>query len=213
MTIEIKICGLKTTATVEAALVAGADLLGFVVFPRSPRNVTPAEAHSLSFSARGRAKIVALLVDPDDALLDIVVKTIAPDILQLHGHETPERCAAVKAKFKTSVMKAVGVSTAADLAEIATYRGVVDRILLDAKPPPESALPGGNGHTFDWALIADLGRTEPFMLSGGLNAFNVAHALHVTAAPAVDVSSGVETTPGVKSSELIRAFIKSVRSV
>lgn len=213
MPIEIKICGLKTTATVEAALVAGADLLGFVVFPRSPRNVTPAEAHSLSFSARGRAKIVALLVDPDDALLDIVVKTIAPDILQLHGHETPERCAAVKAKFKTSVMKAVGVSTAADLAEIATYRGVVDRILLDAKPPPESALPGGNGHTFDWALIADLGRTEPFMLSGGLNAFNVAHALQVTAAPAVDVSSGVETTPGVKSSELIRAFIKSVRSV
>lgn len=213
MTIEIKICGLKTTATVEAALVAGADLLGFVVFPRSPRNVTPAEAHTLSISARGRAKIVALLVDPDDALLDIVVKTIAPDILQLHGHETPERCAAVKAKFKTSVMKAVGVSTAADLAEIATYRGVVDRILLDAKPPPESALPGGNGHTFDWALIADLGRTEPFMLSGGLNAFNVAHALQVTAAPAVDVSSGVETTPGVKSSELIRAFIKSVRSV
>lgn len=213
MPIEIKICGLKTTATVEAALVAGADLLGFVVFPRSPRNVTPAEAHTLSFSARGRAKIVALLVDPDDALLDIVVKTIAPDILQLHGHETPERCAAVKAKFKTSVMKAVGVSTAADLAEIATYRGVVDRILLDAKPPPESALPGGNGHTFDWALIADLGRTEPFMLSGGLNAFNVAHALHVTAAPSVDVSSGVETTPGVKSSELIRAFIKSVRSV
>ncbi|MEQ1649192.1 MAG: phosphoribosylanthranilate isomerase [Hyphomicrobiaceae bacterium] len=213
MPIEIKICGLKTTATVEAALVAGADLLGFVVFPRSPRNVTPAEAHTLSISARGRAKIVALLVDPDDALLDIVVKTIAPDILQLHGHETPERCAAVKAKFKTSVMKAVGVSTAADLAEIATYRGVVDRILLDAKPPPESALPGGNGHTFDWALIADLGRTEPFMLSGGLNAFNVAHALQVTAAPAVDVSSGVETTPGVKSSELIRAFIKSVRSV
>lgn len=213
MSTEIKICGLKTAATVDAALVAAANLLGFVVFPRSPRNVTPAEAHSLSFPARGRAKIVTLLVDPDDDLLDIVVKTVAPDILQLHGHESPERCAAVKAKFNTPVLKALGISTAADLAVIAAYRGVADQILLDAKPPPESALPGGNGLTFDWALIAGRGRAEPFMLSGGLNAFNVAHALRVTAAPAVDVSSGVETTPGEKSSELIRAFIKAARSV
>ncbi len=211
MPLEIKICGLKTAPAVAAACASGADLLGFVVFPKSPRNVALADARDLAVEARGRAQIVALVVDADDALLDAVISTIMPDIIQLHGKETPARCNEIKGRHAVQVMKAIGVSTAADLQTIASYKDVADRILLDAKPPVVDGLPGGNGVTFDWNLIAGLGRSLPFMLSGGLTAANVAEAIHVTAAPAVDVSSGVETAPGAKSPDLIRAFIKAAR--
>jgi phosphoribosylanthranilate isomerase len=208
----VKICGLSTPETLEASLAAGADLIGLVHFPKSPRHVDLATGAALSRQARGRAERVALLVDPDDALVDAVTEAIDPDWLQLHGAESPERVALLRARTGRPVMKALGIATADDLARAARYAGTADRLLFDAKPAPGAALPGGNGHAFDWSLLAGAGRDSPFMLSGGLTPETVAEALAVTAARAVDVSSGVESSPGRKDPDRIAAFVAAARA-
>ena len=209
----IKICGLSTPETVSAALGAGADMIGFIFFAKSPRNVTVAQAAQLRQAAIGRAQAVAVTVDAPDGFLEDVVVNIKPDILQLHGHETPERVLEVKRRFGLPVMKAISVREAADLQQIAAYRGIADRFLLDAKAPLGSALPGGNGVTFDWKLLSLLDPRLNYMLSGGLNAGNAAEALSITHAPGLDVSSGVESAPGVKDVNLIRGFFAAVKGV
>ncbi|MDK9695742.1 MAG: phosphoribosylanthranilate isomerase [Siculibacillus sp.] len=213
MALEVKICGLKTEEAVDAALAAGADLLGFVFFPRSPRNVSLDEAVRLAERARGRTKIVALAVDPDDALVEAIAGRLAPDLLQLHGHETPDRVAEIAARGRLAIMKAIPVAEAADLAAVPPYVPHVARILFDAKPPrtPQS-LPGGNGLAFDWRLVRDLDPGRPVMLSGGLDAGNVAEAIAVTGVSAVDVSSGVESAPGIKDPVKIAAFVRNARA-
>ena len=205
----VKICGLSTPETLDAALEAGADQIGLVFFPKSPRYVSLDGARALADRARGRTEIVALTVEAADAELDIIVEAIRPDWLQLHGRETPERVAAVKARSGCRVMKAIGVATKADLAEAAIYVGAADRLLLDAKPPKGSVLPGGNGVAFDWSILHGFG--EPFMLSGGLSPDNVAVATRAARPAAVDVSSGVETAPGRKDPALIAAFVAAAR--
>jgi phosphoribosylanthranilate isomerase len=215
MAIDAKICGLKTEAAVAAALAGGASHLGFVFFPRSPRHVDVAEAARLAAPARGRAKVVALTVDATDELLQGIVAGLKPDLLQLHGAETPERAAGIRARFRLPVMKAIALATEADLAPVAGFRPHVDLFLFDAKPPPAlaGALPGGNGVAFDWRLVAGLDPGRPFMLSGGLDPVNVGRALALTGAKAVDVSSGVESAPGVKDPARIAAFLAAVAEV
>jgi len=211
MPLDIKICGLKTPEAVAAALDRGASHVGFIFFPKSPRNVSPELAGGLRQAARGRAKAVAVTVDASDAELDAIVAAMSPDMLQLHGRETPERVAEVKARFGLPVMKALSVSTAADLEPAKNYAGTADRLLLDAKAPKGSELPGGNGVTFDWTVLTDLPPGTDYLLSGGLNAGNVAEALRIARPPGLDVSSGVESSPGVKDVGLIRAFFDAVR--
>lgn len=211
MSIEIKICGLTTRQTVAAGLEASADMLGFVFFARSPRFVTVEDATNLAAPARGRARIVALTVDADDAALDAIVAALAPDLIQAHGRETPERCAAIGARTGVPVMKALGVAEAGDLAATPAYAGACARLLIDAKPPKGAALPGGNGVPFDWRLVAGFSPGVPWLLSGGLTPANVAEALALTGAPGVDVSSGVESAPGVKDPAQIAAFVKAAR--
>jgi phosphoribosylanthranilate isomerase len=208
----VKICGLSTSATLEAALAAGADMVGFVFFEKSPRHVSLAEARALGDRARGRAKLVALTVDAGDDALQGVVEALRPDMMQLHGKETPARVAAIAARFAVATMKAVGVATAADLAAARDYAGIADRILFDAKPPKDAKLPGGNGRAFDWRLLAGAGREPPYLLSGGLDADNVAEAIALSGATGVDVSSGVEGAPGVKDAAKIAAFIARART-
>ena len=210
---RIKICGLKTDAVMSAALDAGADDVGLVVFPPSPRNVSVSEAGRLAEIARGRARIVVLLVDAGDALIETVAKSVRPDLLQLHGSETPNRVADVKKRFGLPVMKAIKVATAADAEESLAFRGIADLILFDARPPKDADRPGGHGATFDWHALDAVKHQIDYMLSGGLTPANVADAIRATGAPAVDVSSGVETSPGVKDAELIRAFIQAVRAL
>ena len=176
MSLDIKICGLKTDDALAAALAGGASHVGFIFFPKSPRNIDPADAGRLRKAATGKAKAVAVTVDADDAALDAIVAAMSPDMLQLHGSETPERVAAVKARYGLPVMKAFSVREAADLDAIAAYRGVADRFLFDAKPPEGSELPGGNGVPFDWRLLAGLDAGVDYMLSGGLNAANIGEA-------------------------------------
>jgi len=212
MSLIVKICGLSRADTVEAALEAGADMLGFVFFPPSPRHLQLAAARELGARVAGRAAIVALTVDADDATLADVVAALSPDWLQLHGSETPERSAAVRARFGLPVMKAIGVSTAGDLAAISRYAGAVDRVLLDAKPPKEATRPGGNARAFDWTLLSGVPLPSGWMLSGGLDPANVADAIRLTGAPGVDVSSGVERSPGVKDAALIRDFVARARA-
>lgn len=213
MTPLVKICGLGTPDAVDAALAAGADMIGLVRFPKSPRHVGLEEGRALSARAKGKAARVALVVDADDAALEAVVAALDPDLIQLHGAETPERVAAIRARFGRPVMKAVGIADPADLDAIERYADVADRVLLDAKPPPRAeALPGGNGLAFDWRLVAGLDPQRPFMLSGGLSPETVAAAIELTGVRAVDVSSGVETRPGRKSPEKIAAFVKAARA-
>lgn len=209
---RVKICGLSTPETVEAALAAGADWIGLVHFPRSPRHVAFDQASHLSAQARGRAERVVLLVDPDDAVVRAAIEAVDPDLIQLHGRESPERVAAIRALAGRPVMKVIGVAARADLTAIPAYAGVADRILLDAKPPAGAALPGGNGHRFDWAILDGADLPAGTMLSGGLDAGNVGEALSRTGLGAVDVSSGVETAPGVKDPERIAAFVAAVRA-
>ncbi|GLK83253.1 phosphoribosylanthranilate isomerase [Ancylobacter defluvii] len=211
MAIEIKICGLKTPETLDAALAAGADMVGAVFFAPSPRHLDLATAAQLGARARGKAQIVALSVDADDAALADIIAALAPDALQLHGSETPERVAAVKARFGRPVWKAIGIAGPEDLAKLPAYAAVADRLLLDAKAPKGAALPGGNGVPFDWNLLAGLDLAKPFMLSGGLTPENVGQALAITRARAVDVSSGVESAPGVKDPARIAAFVRHAR--
>jgi phosphoribosylanthranilate isomerase len=197
---RVKICGLSNETSLAAALEAGADWIGLVHFPRSPRHVD-----------LGRAAVV-LLVDPDDALVAAAVEAIDPDLIQLHGRESPARVATIRAHASRPVMKALGVATQADLAVIPAYAAVADRILLDAKPPPDATLPGGNGRSFDWDILRAVDLPAGTMLSGGLDPSNVARALAQTGLGAVDVSSGVESAPGVKDAARIAAFVAAARA-
>ncbi len=212
MALDIKICGLKTDAALDAALSGGASDVGFIFFPKSPRYVDPAEAGRLRQAARGRARAVAVSVDASEAFLDEIVAGMQPDMLQLHGHETPERVAAVKKRYGLPVMKALPVSEAADLAAVGPYLGITDRFLFDARPPKDAVLPGGNGVAFDWRILADLDAGIDYMLSGGLSADNIGEALKLANPPGIDVSSGVERRPGVKEPALIEKFFRAVRA-
>lgn len=216
MPIDIKICGLKTFDALDAALGAGADMVGVVFFPKSPRNIDLAAAATLAERARGKAGVAALTVDADDALLEAIARTVKPDVFQLHGEESPERVAQIRAQLGIPVMKAIGIAGPADIAHALRYARAADRLLLDAKAPPDAAHPGGNGLVFDWNLIAasraSLDLAKPFMLSGGLTPENVAEAIGLTQTLAVDVSSGVESAPGVKDPARIVAFIQAARA-
>jgi phosphoribosylanthranilate isomerase len=207
---DIKICGLGTEETLAAALAGGASHVGFIFFPKSPRHIEPAEAGRLRRLASGKAKAVAVTVDADDAALDGIVKAVAPDMLQLHGSETPARVTAIKARYGLPVMKALSVREKSDLIRIADYAGVADRLLFDAKPPKGADLPGGNGLSFDWRLLKGIDPAIGYMLSGGLNAANIAEALAVARPSGIDISSGVESAPGVKDVRLIEAFFRAV---
>jgi phosphoribosylanthranilate isomerase len=211
MDLIVKICGLSTEETLDAALDAGADMIGLVFFPKSPRFVGLDRAATLAARARKRAEVVALSVDMDDAGMAALVETVKPDWLQLHGRETPERVAALKQRFGLRTMKAILVSDPADLAAADAYASVADRLLLDAKPPKDAILPGGNGRPFDWTILKDFEPGVGWLLSGGLDVGNVGEALAVSGARGVDVSSGVEIAPGRKSPDLIRAFIAAAR--
>ncbi|MCV0395196.1 MAG: phosphoribosylanthranilate isomerase [Rhizobiaceae bacterium] len=208
---DIKICGLKTGRTLAAALDGGATHVGFIFFPKSPRYVAPEEAGRLRQAARGRAWVVAVSVDADDATLDEIVAKMAPDMLQLHGAETPERVAAIKARHGLPVIKALPVREAADLEAARPYLAVADRFLFDAKPPKGAELPGGNGTAFDWTLLSALEPDTDYLLSGGLDAANVAEAIRIARPPGLDVSSGVEIAPGEKDAGRIGAFFEAVR--
>ena len=212
MTTLVKICGLSTPETLDVALGAGADMVGFVFFPPSPRNISFETARALESRVQGRARKVALTVDADDTLLASIIEALKPDLLQLHGHETPQRVSAVRESFGLPVMKVLPIETKSDLLPIGSYTSVADRLLFDARAPKEATRPGGLGKPFDWHLLENLDLSIPFMLSGGLDANNVAEALRITRAPGVDVSSGVESAPGVKDPEKIRAFIRAARS-
>jgi phosphoribosylanthranilate isomerase len=212
MPTEVKICGLSDEEGVDAALAAGADLVGFVFYRPSPRYVAIGRAAALAERARGRAKIVALTVDADDTLLSEIAASLRPDLMQLHGQETAERVAAIRQLIGLPVMKAVGIAGAGELAEVAVY-AKADRILLDAKPPRDASRPGGHGRTFDWSILGGFAPGKPWLLAGGLTPANVADALAATRPTGVDVSSGVESAPGCKDANLIRAFITAVRAV
>lgn len=213
MPLLVKICGLRSAAAMDAALAAGADMVGLVFFPRSPRNVQIPEAVPLAARARGRAEVVTLTVDADDVILGTIVGAVKPDILQLHGQESPERVMEIRKRFGVKVMKAVGIAEEADLAMLSHYASVSDVLLADAKPPKTpQALPGGNGLAFDWRLVAGLDPGVPVMLSGGLNPETVADAVRLTRLQGVDVSSGVESAPGIKDPGKIRAFVAAARA-
>jgi phosphoribosylanthranilate isomerase len=209
MPTEVKICGLSSEESVDAALAAGADFVGFVLFPPSPRNVALERAVTLAHRARGKAQIVALTVDGDDALLAAIAETLRPDLLQLHGKEAPERVKFIRGTTGVPVMKVIGVAAKGDLAAISGY--TTDRLLLDAKPPRDATRPGGHGVAFDWEVLENFASPRPWFLSGGLDPKNVVAALTATQAPGVDVSSGVESAPGRKDPARIHAFIEAVR--
>lgn len=213
MSVNVKICGLSTPETVMAALDGGADLIGFVFYPKSPRHVSTAKAGELARVARGRARIVALIVDATDSLVDEITRAVDPDLFQAHGSESPERIAEITARSGKPVIKAIKIRSEADVAEAMAYDDAAALILYDAKAPETlaHALPGGNGIAFDWSLVGS-GKTAPsFILSGGLNPGNVARAIKVTGAAIVDVSSGVEKSPGIKDIALIREFIAAAK--
>jgi len=213
MSLIVKICGLSTRETLDVALQAGADMVGFVFFPASPRHIGLETARDLGRQAKGRAIKVALTVDADDATLANIVEALQPDILQLHGRETMARLRDIKQTFGLQVMKAIAVETPADLVSLPGYAAVADRVLFDARAPKEATRPGGLGAVFDWHILESLDIKLPFMVSGGLNAENIAQAVRVTRAGGVDVSSGVERAPGVKDPEMMRAFIRAARAV
>ncbi len=207
----VKICGLSTAETLEAALTAGADMVGFVFFPKSPRHVDYECARALGRQARGRAKIVALSVDADDDALSRILEALSPDVLQLHGRESPARVKEIGERCARPTMKAIGVAAADDLAAAGSFERVADFLLIDAKPASAAILPGGNGLAFDWRLARDFSPRRPWLLSGGLDPVNVAEAIARTGARGVDVSSGVESAPGVKDVDRIEAFVAAAR--
>jgi phosphoribosylanthranilate isomerase len=212
MSVLIKICGLKTPEALDVALAAGADLVGFVFFPASPRHVDLEAARALGGRVRGRAQKVALSVDAGDDELAASIAALEPDLLQFHGTETPERVAMARARFRLPVMKALAIAQRSDLASIRRYDKIADRLIFDARAAREATRPGGLGRRFDWRLLENLAIAVPFMLSGGLDAGNVAEALRITAAPGVDVSSGVESALGEKDADKIRAFVAAARA-
>jgi phosphoribosylanthranilate isomerase len=211
MSLIVKICGLSTRETLDTALAAGADMVGFMFFPPSPRHLSLGVAEDLGRQVKGRALKVAISVDADDATLENIIEALRPDLLQLHGKESLARVRDVKARFRLPVMKVIPVETKADLAGLAGYAAVADRILFDARAPKDATRPGGLGATFDWRLLEGLDLKVPFMVSGGLNAANVVEAVRVTGAGGVDTSTGVESAPGVKDPEKIREFIRAAR--
>jgi phosphoribosylanthranilate isomerase len=212
MSVLVKICGLRTPEALDVALDAGADMVGFVFFPPSPRNVGFQAARELSRRVRGRAQKVALSVDASDEQLSAIIDALLPDMLQLHGNESPDRVVMVRTRFGLPVMKALPIAERADLSPIRLYDKLADRLIFDARAPREATRPGGLGRPFDWRLLENLDAGVPFMLSGGLDAGNVAEALRITRAPGVDVSSGVERAPGDKDHDKIRDFIRAARA-
>jgi len=212
MALLVKICGLTTPEALDVALESGADQVGFVFFPPSPRNLSSDIARALGGRVNGRAEKVALTVDADDAVFEELVAALRPDMFQLHGKETPERVAALRKRYGLPVMKAIPVERQADLSAIRLYTDVADKIIFDARAPREATRPGGLGRPFDWHLLENIDTRIPFMLSGGLDVGNVADALAITRAPGVDVSSGVERAPGEKDPEKIRAFVRAARA-
>jgi phosphoribosylanthranilate isomerase len=210
--IAVKICGLRDQTNIDAAAAAGARYIGFVFFEKSPRAVTFEQAAALAVAAPVGLAKVGLVVNPDDAFLTDLLNVVPLDMIQLHGSETPARVAEVRQKFGLPVMKAVGVADASDLAQLGAYEAVADQILLDAKPPRDATLPGGNGHTFDWGLIAGRLWTKPWMLAGGLTVDNVGTAIARTGVKQIDLSSGVESAPGVKDPALIAQFVAAAQA-
>ncbi|MCB1460014.1 MAG: phosphoribosylanthranilate isomerase [Nitratireductor sp.] len=210
---DIKICGLSTGEALDAVVDGGASHAGFIFFEKSPRNVTPVLAATLAGRVRGRVRTVAVTVDENDAMIDAIVATMRPDMLQLHGNETPHRLAAVKERHHLPVIKAFSVREASDLEAITPYRGLADCFLFDAKPPKGSDLPGGNGVSFDWSLMHGLDPDLPYMLSGGINLTNLDEAISMVGPPGIDVSSGVETAPGKKDPALIRSLLARARKM
>jgi phosphoribosylanthranilate isomerase len=212
MGIQVKICGVTSAEAADAALRAGADFAGLVFHPGSPRNLGPVLGARLADGLRGRVKVVALLADANDDLLLQVAEIVRPDFFQLHGSEAPDRVAAIRSRFGKPIIKAVAVADASDLATVAVYEQIADMLLFDAKAPSSASRPGGHGASFDWQLLRGRRFSKPWLLAGGLDADNVARAIASAEAPGVDVSSGVETTPGVKSVEMIRAFVAAART-
>jgi phosphoribosylanthranilate isomerase len=210
--VEVKICGINSPEAADAAASAGADYVGLVFFPLSPRHVAYEQAASLAAGLRNRCRIVAVLVDAGDAEIEAAVKASRPDLLQLHGLETPERVAVIRQRFGIPVMKAIAVAEADDFAVVPGYERVADMLLFDAKAPRSASRPGGHGAAFDWQLLRNRNVRRPWLLSGGLNVENVARAIRACDALGVDCSSGVETAPGVKSPQLIRDFIATARA-
>ena len=208
---EVKICGLTTLETLNAALNGGAAYVGAVIFPKSPRHIEPAKAAELFAPARGRAKIVAVVVNPDDHLLRQIGQTLKPDYVQLHGNEAPERAHMVRSLTGAKIIKALSIRTADDFAVAKHWQAVADILLFDAKPPAGADLPGGVGHSFDWSLMANRPLPAKWFLAGGINPDNLGEALRITRAPMVDVSSGVERAPGVKDITLIHEFLMAAR--
>jgi phosphoribosylanthranilate isomerase len=208
-----KICGLSTPEAVKAAVDGGAAYVGFIFFPRSPRYVTPEAAARLAQGARGRTKIVAVTVDPDDALLEHLAATLRPDLLQFHGKETPARVRDAALRAGTGAIKALPVETRADVDAAMAYESVVDHLMFDAKPAPDAALPGGVGTKFDWAVLDGRRFARPHFLAGGLDPWNASVAVRQSGAPMLDVSSGVERGPGIKDPALITAFLDAVRRI
>ncbi len=209
MPAKVKICGVRTPAIIETAAVAGADFVGLVFFAKSPRHLTLEEARSLAGAAGGKIATVAVMVDPGDELIDSVAETVRPDLLQLHGSETPERVAAVKARTRLPVMKAIAIGAPEDVALARAFAASADHILFDAKADAVASLPGGNGVAFDWGVLKGFG--APYALSGGLTPDTVGEAIRVTGADLVDVSSGVERAPGEKDAELVKRFIRAAK--
>ena len=211
MAVPVKICGVTTPEAVRAALDGGAAYLGFAFFAKSPRNLALEAAVRLAEPARGRARIVALTVNPTDAEVDRIMAALAPDLVQLHGTETPARVRAVADRAGAGVIKALPVSEAADLDAAGDYEAVADHLMFDARPPKDAERPGGLGDSFDWSLLAGRRFRRPWFLAGGLNPWNVAEAVQQSGAPLVDVSSGVERGPGLKDPALITAFLDAAR--
>jgi phosphoribosylanthranilate isomerase len=206
---QAKICGLSDRQTVGDALAWGAAFIGFVTFPESPRHILPADARPLAKMAAGMARTVSVVVDPDDVLLDQVLTGLRPDFLQLQGSESPERCAAIKARG-VGIIRAFGISQRQDLEQIKPFLAIVDYLLFDAKAPKDATRPGGLGHVFDWTILQDFQSPMPWFLSGGLTPENVAQAVRQTGAPLVDVSSGVERAPGLKDNARIASFMQAL---
>jgi phosphoribosylanthranilate isomerase len=213
MSAIVKICGLTRPETLDVALACGADMVGFVFFDRSPRHICLETAAALGARVERRAQKVLLTVDADDATLAAAIAALGPQVLQLHGRESPERIASIRARFGLPVIKAVAIAGRADAEHALRFDDAADYLLFDAKPPPGASRPGGNGAAFDWSVLSEIETRKPWLLAGGLNAQNVADALARTRAPGVDVSSGVESAPGVKDPARIAAFIAEVRKV
>jgi phosphoribosylanthranilate isomerase len=211
MSVQVKICGINSVESADAAVRAGADFAGLVFFPASPRNLHADQAASLSARLRGRARITALLVDAKDETIAAAIAAAQPDFLQLHGRETPARVAEIGSRFSKPIIKAFAVAEASDLAAASAYEPVADMLLFDAKAPANAARPGGHGAAFDWQLLRGRSFSRPWLLGGGLNVENVTRAIEISGASGVDVSSGVETAPGVKSGDMIAAFVAAAK--